>query len=223
MIIPIIGYISVFFMRENFTTDLMRFTRRRVFTIPLSQNEKEYTYADYLTYPDDERWEIIDGVPYVQAAPAPVHQEVLTELVRQIANYLSGKPCKVYSAPFCVRLPLGYEKNEKEVKNIVEPDITIVCDKSKLDDKGCNGAPEMIIEIISPSSVKMDRVIKFNKYEKAGVQEYWVVEPDQKLISVFVLLGNQRYGRTELYTEDDKISVTIFPDLIIDLSVVFAF
>ena len=127
----------------------------------------------------------------MQAAPAPVHQEVLTELVRQIANYLSGKPCKVYPAPFGVRFPLGNEKNEKEVKNIVEPDISIVCDKSKLDNKGCNGAPEMIIEIISPLSVKMDRVIKFNKYEKAGVQEYWIVEPDQKLVSVFVLQGNQ--------------------------------
>ena len=194
-----------------------------MFTIPLLQDKKEYTYADYLTYPDDERWEIIDGVPYMQAAPAPVHQEVLTELVRQIANYLSGKTCKVYPAPFCVRFPIGNEKNEKEVKNIVEPDISIVCDKSKLDNKGCNGAPEMIIEIISPSSVKMDRVIKFNKYEKAGVQEYWIVDPDQKLISVFVLQGNQRYGRTELYTEDDKITVSIVPDLIIDLSVVFAF
>ena len=210
------------FVRENFTTDLMRFTRRRVFTIPLLQDEKEYTYADYLTYPDDERWEIIDGVPYSQAAPAPIHQEVLTELVRQIANYLTDKSCKVYPALFCVRLPLGYEKNEKEVKNIVEPDISIVCDKSKLDNKGCNGAPDMIIEIISPSSVKMDRVIKLNKYEKAGVQEYWIVEPDQKLVSVFVLQGNQRFGRTELYTEDDKITVSIFPDLIIDLSLAFA-
>lgn len=189
--------------------------------MPLSQETKKYTFADYLTYPEDERWEIIDGVPYMQAAPAPVHQEVLTELVRQMANYLTGKPCKVYPAPFCVRLPLGNEKNEKEVKNIVEPDISIICDRSKIDDKGCNGAPDMIIEIISPSSIKMDRVVKFNKYEKAGVKEYWIVEPDQKLVSVVVLQSNQRYGRTELYTEDDKITVSIFPDLIIDLSVVF--
>ncbi|OLN26709.1 Uma2 family endonuclease [Desulfosporosinus metallidurans] len=189
--------------------------------MPLSQETKKYTFADYLTYPEDERWEIIDGVPYMQAAPAPVHQEVLTELVRQMANYLTGKPCKVYPAPFCVRLPLGNEKNEREVKNIVEPDISIICDRSKIDDKGCNGAPDMIIEIISPSSIKMDRVVKFNKYEKAGVKEYWIVEPDQKLVSVVVLQSNQRYGRTELYTEDDKITVSIFPDLIIDLSVVF--
>ncbi|SHI24025.1 Uma2 family endonuclease [Desulfosporosinus lacus] len=189
--------------------------------MPLSREDKKYTFADYLTYPEDERWEIIDGVQYLQASPTPVHQEVLTELVRQIANHLIGKPCKVYPAPFCVRLPLGSEKNEYEVKNIVEPDISIICGKSKIDDKGCNGAPDMIIEIISPSSIKMDRVVKFNKYEKAGVREYWIVEPDQKLVSVVVLQINQRYGRTEIYTEEDKIAVSIFPDLVIDLSEVF--
>ncbi|WP_092335780.1 Uma2 family endonuclease [Desulfosporosinus hippei] len=187
----------------------------------ISQENKEYTFRDYLTYPEDERWEIIDGVPFMQASPTPVHQEVLTELVRQMANYLTDKPCKVFPAPFCVRLPLSTEKNEYEVKNIVEPDISIICDKAKIDDKGCNGAPDMIIEIISPSSIKMDRVVKFNKYEKAGVKEYWIVEPDQKLVSVFVLQINQRYGRTEIYTEDDKITVSIFPDLVIDLIDVF--
>lgn len=187
----------------------------------LSQENKKYTFADYLTYPEDERWEIIDGVPYMQASPTPLHQEVLTELVRQIANYLKDKSCKVYPAPFCVRLPLSTEKNENEVINIVEPDISIICDKSKIDDKGCNGAPDMIIEVISPSSIKMDRVVKFNKYEKAGIKEYWIVEPEQKLVSVVVLQINQKYGRTEIYTEDDKISVSILPDLVIDLREVF--
>lgn len=187
----------------------------------LSQGNKKYTFADYLTYPEDERWEIIDGVPYLQASPTPLHQEVLTELVRQMANYLKDKSCKVYPAPFCVRLPLGTEKNENEVKNIVEPDISIICDKSKIDDKGCNGAPDMIIEVISPSSIKMDRVVKFNKYEKAGIKEYWIVEPEQKLVSVVVLQINQKYGRTEIYTEDNKIAVSILPDLVIDLREVF--
>lgn len=187
----------------------------------LSKENKKYTFADYLTYPEDERWEIIDGVPYMQAFPTPLHQEVLTELVRQMANYLKDKSCKVYPAPFCVRLPLGTEKNENEVKNIVEPDISIICDKSKIDDKGCNGAPDMIIEVISPSSIKMDRVVKFNRYEKSGIKEYWIVEPDQKLVSVVVLQINQKYGRTEIYTEDDTISVSILPDLVIDLREVF--
>jgi len=193
-----------------------------VIIMPLSQEERRYTYADYLTYPEDENWEIIDGVPYMQAAPSPIHQEILMELSKQIAVYLTGKACKIYPAPFCVRLTqAGYEENEKDVKNIVEPDISIICDKSKIDDKGCNGAPDMIIEIISPSSIKKDRFIKFNLYEKTGVKEYWIVEPDQKLVSVFLLEKNGRFSRPEMYTEEDSIKVSIFPDLIIDLSAVF--
>lgn len=189
--------------------------------MPLSQEDKKYTYADYLTYPEDERWEIIDGVPYMQAAPSPIHQEILMELSKQIAVYLTGKTCKVYPAPFCVRFPQGYEKNEEELKNIVEPDISIICDKSKIDDRGCIGAPDMIIEIISPSSIKKDRFVKFNMYEKAGVKEYWIIEPDQKLVSVFLLQKNERFSRPEMYTEEDGINVSIFPDLTIDLSAVF--
>ena len=190
----------------------------RVIIMPLSQEEKKYTYADYLTYPEDERWEIIDGIPYMQAAPTPIHQEILMELSKQIANYLTGKPCKIYPAPFSVRLPQGHEKDENEIKTIVEPGISIICDKSKIDDKGCNGTPDMIIEIISPSSIKKDRFVKFNLYEKAGVKEYWIVEPDQKLVSVFLLQKNERFSRPEMYTEEDSINVSIFPDLIIDLN-----
>lgn len=105
--------------------------------------------------------------------------------------------------------------------NVVEPDITIVCDNSKLDDKGCKGSPDLIVEILSPSSVKIDRVDKLNKYEKAGIKEYWIVEPEQKLVSVFLLQSNDRYGRPEMYTNDDKIQVSIFPELEIDLKFVF--
>ncbi len=189
--------------------------------MPLPQEEGNYSYADYLTWPEDERWEIIDGIAYMQAAPSPIHQEISGGLFAQFHHYLSGNPCKVYHAPFCVRLIKDDEKKNEDINKVVEPDITIVCDKAKIDGKGCNGAPDLIVEIISPSSVKMDRFIKFNKYEKAGVKEYWIVEPEGKLVSVFVLLGDQRYGRPEIYTEDDKIKVSIFPDLIVDLKPVF--
>jgi len=189
--------------------------------MPLPQEEGKYTYADYLTWPEDERWEIIDGIPYMQAAPTPVHQEILMELSKQFAVYLTGKPCKVYPAPFCVRLLEGDEKKNEGINKVVEPDISIVCDKSKIDEKGCNGAPDLIVEVMSPSSIKKDRFIKFNKYEMAGVKEYWIVEPEGKIASVFVLQGNNRYGRPDVYSEDDKITVSIFPDLIVDLSVVF--
>lgn len=187
--------------------------------MPLPNPEQKYSYADYLTWDENERWEIINGGPYLQAAPSRVHQEISGELYLQFGKYLKGKPCKMYHAPFCVRLDA--EKNNYDIKNVVEPDITIVCDSSKLDEKGCKGSPDMIIEISSPSTAKIDRVDKFNKYEKAGVKEYWVVEPDQKLVSVFLLQSNGRYGRTEMYTDEGKIKVSIFPDLEIDLKPVF--
>ena len=196
-------------------------TNKGVRFMPLPNEEKQYTYADYLIWPEDERWEIIDGVPYMQAAPSPAHQLIAGELYRQFANYLQGKPCKAYIAPFCVRLTNGDEKRMEDVKKVVEPDITIVCDRSKIDEKGCNGTPDLIIEVMSPSSIKHDRITKFNKYEKAGVSEYWIVEPEVKITSVFVLQSNNRYGRPEIYTDDEKITVSIFPELVVDLSVVF--
>lgn len=189
--------------------------------MPLPQEGKKYTYKDYLTWPEDERWEIIDGKTYMQAAPTPLYQEILMALSKQIAVYLTGKPCKVYPAPFAVLLSQGAEEDEEEINNVVEPDISIICDLTKISDKGCHGAPDMIIEIISPSSIKTDRVTKLNKYEKAGVREYWIVEPEQKLVSVFLQQTNKRFSRPDMYTEEDRIKVSIFSDLIIDLREVF--
>ena len=190
--------------------------------MPVPQEERQYTYADYLAWPEDERVEIIDGVLYMQATPSPEHQEISMNLATQIAVYLKGKSCKVYAAPFSVRLlTKGDERKAEDVKKVVEPDITVVCDKSKIDNQGCKGIPDWIIEIISPSSIKHDRVTKFNQYEKAGVVEYWIVEPEGKILSVFLLQSDGRYGRPEIYTEEDKIIVSIFPDLTIDLSAVF--
>jgi len=187
--------------------------------MPLPKPEQKYSYADYLTWNENERWELLDGVPYMQAAPSRIHQEISMELSTQFHTYLKGKTCRVFAAPFCVRLDV--QTNDNDVKNVVEPDITIVCDRSKLDERGCKGSPNMIIEILSPTSGKNDKLIKFNKYEKAGVKEYWVVEPDQKLISVFILQANGSYGRPEIYSDEDKIKVSIFPDLEIDLKPVF--
>lgn len=189
--------------------------------MPIPESKGKYSYADYLTWPEGERWEIIEGVPYMKAAPSTIHQEILMEISRQIANHLRGKSCKVYPSPFCVKLTKGDEKSNEDIKKVVEPDITIVCDKSKVDEKGCNGAPDMIVEIISPSSIKTDRIIKFNMYEQAGVKEYWIIEPEGKIVSVFVLQENGRYGRQEVYSEDDQITSYIIPDLTIDLKHIF--
>ena len=188
----------------------------------LPKENKVYTYEDYLSWSEDERVEIINGVPYLQAAPSRIHQEVLSELHRQIANYLVDKECKVYPAPFHVVLDLGESVvDDSEKVNVLEPDLTIICDLSKLDDRGCKGNPDMVIEIISPSTARKDKVEKFNKYEQAGIKEYWIVEPTEKIVSVFTLQKNQRFGRPDMYTEDNQVKVSIFEDLVIDLRLAF--
>ncbi|MCM3397871.1 Uma2 family endonuclease [Oceanobacillus profundus] len=188
----------------------------------LPKEDRIYTYNDYLSWPEDVRVEIIDGRLYMQAAPSRIHQEILSELHRQLANYLVGKACKVYPAPFEVVLYLD-EEDKDDSRNVFEPDITIVCDTSKLDDAGCKGAPNMVIEILSPSTGRKDKLEKFNKYEQAGVQEYWIVEPQEKMVSVFTLEESQNYGRPSLYSDEEEIQVSIFDDLRIDLKTVFSY
>lgn len=188
----------------------------------LPKEEREYSYKDYLSWSQDERIEIINGTPYLKAAPSRIHQEILSELHRQIANYLLHKNCKVYPAPFTVALDLGETKMEDEIHNVVEPDITIICDEKKLDERGCIGTPDLIIEIISPSTARRDKIEKFNLYEKSGVQEYWIVEPEEKILSVFLLESNGKYGRPNLYSEEDQVQVSSFESLIIDLQMVLS-
>ncbi len=186
----------------------------------LINENKTYTYADYLTWPEDERWEIMEGVPYMQAAPSWQHQSISLELSRQFANYLIDKPCKVFTAPFDLILPTE-NKNINDCRNVVQPDILIICDTKNLKKTGFYGIPKLIIEITSPSTIRKDKVLKFNKYEKVGVKEYWIVEPEGKFISVFTLEEGGRYGRPEVYTDEDKVKVSIFKDLEINLDTVF--
>jgi len=188
---------------------------------PAKKIGERYTYADYLTWPDDERWELFAGVPYdMTPAPSLKHQRVLRELFRQIANYLVGKSCEVFSSPFDVRFPVENEPDEK-IENLVQPDISVICDKSKLDEKGCRGAPDFIIEILSPSTSRKDRMIKFYTYERFGVKEYWLVSPDDRTVEVFILNKNKKYSRPEFYSEEHIIQCKILDGLSINLSEVF--
>lgn len=181
-----------------------------------------YSYADYLQWDDSERWEIINGVAYnMSPAPNRRHQKISQVLSREIGNYLKGKNCEIYAAPFDVRLPLGAEDDNK-INNVVQPDIVVVCDKSKLDDRGCSGAPDLVIEILSPSTAKLDLVYKLNLYEKAGVREYWLVHPTDYTIMVFKLGEDGRYGRYEMYEQSEQLTVGILPELILDLNEIFA-
>lgn len=187
--------------------------------MPFPQTDKTYTYADYVTWPEDERWEIIDGIPYLQAAPSWQHQSVSAALLAQFYNQLSGKTCKVFAAPFDLRLPIAGE-TDQETSSVVQPDLVVICDYRGLSGTGYYGTPDLIIEISSPTTVRMDKIWKFSRYERAGVNEYWIVEPEAKFVSVFTLQSNKKYGRPELYTETDTISST-FPGLEINLVSIF--
>jgi Uma2 family endonuclease len=182
----------------------------------LAKEVEYYTYADYLEWDEDVRAELVDGDIVMMAPPVRVHQEVSMNLAVTIKNYLKGKPCKVYAAPFAVRL---FPKKDRSDDTVFEPDIVVVCDSSKLDDRGCNGAPDFIIEIISPSTAKYDRLMKFRKYQLAGVREYWIVDPETQSVQVCIL-ENGRYVVT-MYDDTETVPVTVLPGCEIDLRSVF--
>jgi Uma2 family endonuclease len=154
-------------------------------------------------------------------APTRVHQRILIALGAQFYNQLVGMPCQVYPAPFDVRLPNGSAKDEA-TDTVVQPDLVVVCDSTKLDERGCKGAPDLAIEIVSPSSGTMDQKIKFALYEKVGVKEYWIVQPAEKVVIVFTLGENNQYGRPSVYSEEDQIAVPLLGEVTIDLGPVFA-
>ena len=178
------------------------------------RQDKHYTYADYLTWGDEVRYELIDGVPYLLAAPGTAHQRVSREIFKHLAVFLTGKPCEVFSAPYDVRLN-AHEGDD----TVVQPDILVVCDKSKLDDKGCVGAPDMVIEILSPTNESHDRLVKFNQYLRAGVREYWIVSPDSKLVSVHILRDRQYV--TMAYGETNTVPVHVLDGCTIEFSDIF--
>lgn len=181
----------------------------------------KYTYLDYITWPVDKPIELIDGIPYLMTpAPSRIHQKISVELVRQISNYLQGKTCEVYPAPFDVRLIENDEPDEK-INNVIQPDISIICNKEKLDETGCKGSPDLVMEIVSPSSISMDYIKKLNLYEKYSVREYWIIHPIDKIIMVYTLIENGKYARPAVYPMEEVIKVGIFEDLSISLAEVF--
>jgi len=183
--------------------------------------DKVYTYSDYLSFPKDERWEIIDGVPYMLVAPLWEHQFVLSDLVTLINMQLMGSPCKAVVAQFDLRLPYNNERDE-DISTVVQPDILVICDKQGLKGTGYRGVPDFIIEISSPSTVRIDMTKKLDKYEKSGVKEYWIVDPERKIVSVYIL-DNGIYGKPEYYFENDKIKLKALENVEIDLEAVFDF
>ena len=177
-------------------------------------DNKIYTYDDYLKFSDDEIVEIIDGrILAMSPAPNRIHQELIIEIASEIRNYIksnNGK-CKVYPAPFDVILKNDNE-DIKNSKNIVQPDISVICDKNKLNDKGCIGAPDMIVEVASPSNFRDDYIKKLHLYERFKVKEYWIISPVKKNILVYNLTDTG-YDMPDVYTFNDEIKVNIFENL----------
>ncbi len=157
------------------------------------KTDSKFTYRDYSSWPEDERWELIDGIAYdMCAAPSSWHQRISFKLSTLIGMFLQNKPCEAFSAPFDVLLPAFPIKNEGEIDTVVQPDISVICDPSKIVESGCLGAPDLIVEILSPSTSKKDLNEKFQLYEKHGVKEYWIVDPGNKYIQVFHLLTEEK-------------------------------
>jgi len=183
-----------------------------------------YTYADYLTWQWDQLAELIQGKIYkMSPAPNTSHQRVVGEIYRQCANYLKGKKCQVFIAPFDVRLPISSsKKTNKEIKTVVQPDICVVCDPLKIDALGCLGAPDWIIEILSPHTSQKDLREKFDIYEKSGVKEYWVIHPSEQTVLVYILDETKKYAQVlKPYVKGDKVAPVTLPGLKIDLEDVF--
>ncbi len=189
--------------------------------LPKIEPGKIYTYADYLTWPDDEHWELIEGIPY-NISPAPLirHQEILLEIASILHGNLKGKPCKAFVSPVDVRLKNDIHAVNKETYSVVQPDLVVVCDKNKVDEKGIVDAPDICIEILSESTSYKDEGDKYKLYEKHGVKEYWIVNPVIESISVFKHNG-RCFEKPVFYKNEEILESAVLPELQIRLADVF--
>ena len=186
----------------------------------LPAEKARYTFADVLTWEENERIEIVNGEVVMMAPPTTAHQIISGEIFRQLANYLEGKNCRAIPAPFAVRLFERDGDTSDDVDTMVEPDISIVCDHSKLDKHGCKGAPDMVIEVLSPSTQRHDRLVKLDLYQRAGVREYWIVSPEEQAVQVFTL-SNDLLLLHEVYDRGSVAKVNVLDGCFIELSKVF--
>ena len=176
---------------------------------------KTYTYAEYVTWDGPERWELVDGMPYMMASPTPEHQQVLLQLSIEIGGFLRGKPCRAYMAP----MDLTFEGDE-QTKNVVQPDLFVMCGEYGRD-KRIIGVPVLVVEVLSPSTATTDLIRKLNLYGRVGVKEYWIVEPEDQIIHVYLHDGTLLRWTTE-YKPGDTLKPTMFADMEINVKTVFA-
>jgi Uma2 family endonuclease len=187
----------------------------------LPEGKKKYSYADYIVLEDNVIYEVING-KIISMSPSPTekHQDVRDELLAEFKMFSRGQECKSYSSPMDVCLFADNETAEEDIQDWVQPDIFVVCDPDKITEKKITGAPDFIIEVLSPSIASNDRWIKYNSYEKAGVKEYWIVDPLNRTIEVYKL-EKDAYKQTGVYGKDNTLSAGLFPELEIDLKNIF--
>lgn len=186
----------------------------------LPKEAERYRWSDYLAWPEGERYELIDGIAYAMSpAPQRRHQETSRAIFRQIDGSLAGKPCEAYFAPFDVKLS---PDTDDDAPTVVQPDITVTCDRSKLTEQGMTGPPDLVIEIVSPESGLIDRRRKFDLYERFGVTEYWIVDHDERVVEVYRLDDGGTYRRIGAFGPEDTVTAEAVPELSIDLGEVFA-
>jgi Uma2 family endonuclease len=190
--------------------------------LSLDENE-QYTYADYLRWVDDVRRELVNGIIHVMSAPWTKHAKVLRRIGFSIESFIYERQgaCDVFYAPYDVRLPVDGKTADRQITTVVQPDICVVCDPSKIDKKGCIGAPDFIIEITSPSTKKHDWTTKFYRYESAGVKEYWIVDLKTETIHAFVMQATGRYGVGKQYSGKQKVPVRTLPGLTVNVGALF--
>ncbi|MEQ8241595.1 MAG: Uma2 family endonuclease [Cyclobacteriaceae bacterium] len=188
----------------------------------LLEPEGVYSYADYLRWSFEERVELIKGKIFkMSPAPRRVHQEISTAIGNEIYNFLKNQSCKVYSAPFDVRFPDKKEDTDAQIFTVVQPDICIICDEEKLDDSGCKGAPDLIVEILSPSSSAKDLNEKYHLYEEHGVQEYWVVYPGENVLEIYDLNEESKYVSRGKFVRENIVISKVITGLRVKLEDVF--
>lgn len=182
----------------------------------LAYNERSYSYEDLLAFPEEKRVEIIDGKLFELSAPTLTHQEILGEIYRQIANFLENRKCKVFIAPIDVKID-GIREN-KECHNVVQPDLLVVCDEKKITKQGIIGAPNFILEVLSPSNMSYDLITKLNLYMKYGVKEYWIVDPEKARVLPYILSKEGLYTIKRTYSFTEKMEIDTLNNFAISLA-----
>jgi Uma2 family endonuclease len=193
----------------------------KIFSLDDIDASLTYSYAHYLNWVFDDRVELIKGKIFKMCpGPARLHQEISIKIASELFGFLKNKPCEVYTAPFDVRFPKD-SKEDKDIYTVLQPDICVVCDPAKLDDRGCIGAPDIVAEILSPGNNKKELLNKYNVYEEFGVKEYWIISPAEKTFLKYTLDENGNYQPSRLFTLSEKVQSSVLPGFELDLDEVF--